>query len=392
MKRSIAKNRILIWGEQNNIPHLPVILLTFGRCYICKQATCRMIFSAQRYDPEQRRLAISRLTALWAFAESGLGGVLHALQVPFTGLIVGGMAVILLICIAQLAANNLGQLFKSLIVVLIVKAMVSPLTPFPAYVAVTFQAVVAWCLFRSVGIHLISMIVLGVLAMLESAVQKIIILTLFFGRSLWKAVDEWMQTISSQLHLPFQASGQWLVGTYLFIYVMAGLIVGIIAYRIIKTDEADQDVLVMWPDRIATAVPATRRRSRYRPLVFLTILLLMALTLYWIAPDAKQGWSAVLRTIIWTSCMIGCWYLIIGPVMTRLIMQVLHKQEHRYSDEVAATLSFMPVLRQLSGWAWQQSKMKKGPGRYPLFLSLLIQATLLWKDPLPVDPITSPAT
>jgi hypothetical protein len=38
----------------------------------------------ENLSKEQKLAAISRLTALWAFAESGLGGVLHALQIPFT--------------------------------------------------------------------------------------------------------------------------------------------------------------------------------------------------------------------------------------------------------------------------------------------------------------------
>ena len=34
-----------------------------------------------------------KLTALWAFVEVALGGMLHALRVPLTGVVVGGTAV-----------------------------------------------------------------------------------------------------------------------------------------------------------------------------------------------------------------------------------------------------------------------------------------------------------
>src|SRR6202008_2387238 len=89
-----------------------------------------------KYLPdEQRSAAIQRLTALWAFTESGLGGLLHALQIPFTGLVVGGMAVIIISFIAEISGNNYKQILKSALIVLIVKAMVSPYTPFPAYIA-----------------------------------------------------------------------------------------------------------------------------------------------------------------------------------------------------------------------------------------------------------------
>ena len=64
---------------------------------------------------EQKVLAIQRLTALWAFAESGLGGMLHALQLPFTGLIVGGLSVIIITLIAKfLLCYNFDVCFQLL--------------------------------------------------------------------------------------------------------------------------------------------------------------------------------------------------------------------------------------------------------------------------------------
>ncbi len=59
-----------------------------------------MNISVNQSSIEQRQLAVQRLTALWAFSESGLGGILHALQMPFTGLLVGGMAILLISLIA----------------------------------------------------------------------------------------------------------------------------------------------------------------------------------------------------------------------------------------------------------------------------------------------------
>ena len=92
----------------------------------------------------QHSLAIQRLTALWAFAESGLGGVLHAFQIPFTGLVIGGFAVIIITLIAKFSDHHYQQILKSFLIVLIVKAMVSPHTPVPAYLAISFQAIMGF--------------------------------------------------------------------------------------------------------------------------------------------------------------------------------------------------------------------------------------------------------
>ena len=145
---------------------------------------------------EQRITAVQRLTALWAFCESGLGGLLHALQIPFTGLVVGGLAVIIITFIAKISGHKYLQVLQSLLVVLVVKAMVSPYTPFPAYIAVSFQALVGFLLFNLFQVNLLSIFLLSTIAMLESAIQKLLILTLFFGRSFWKATDDMMDFIA----------------------------------------------------------------------------------------------------------------------------------------------------------------------------------------------------
>lgn len=62
---------------------------------------------------EQKRLAIQRLTALWAFSESGLGGVVHALKIPFTGIMLGGFAVIIITLIAYFSEKSTSIFYKA---------------------------------------------------------------------------------------------------------------------------------------------------------------------------------------------------------------------------------------------------------------------------------------
>ena len=166
---------------------------------------------------EQRKNAIQRLTALWAFTESGLGGIMHALQIPFTGLLVGGMAVIMISIIAKIAEHNFKQLLKSAIIVLIIKAMISPHTPFTAYVAVSFQALLGFALFSLLSVNFISIFLLSTIAMLESAIQKILILTLFFGESLWKAMDGMIAWLSNQFGSIVSNGSYWIIGINLMI-------------------------------------------------------------------------------------------------------------------------------------------------------------------------------
>ena len=91
---------------------------------------------------------ITRLTALWALSEAGLGGVLHAIQFPFTGLLVGGFAIVLISLIAYFSDHKWDTIFRSLLVVLIIKLAVSPHSPPTSYLAVSFQAFMAALIFN----------------------------------------------------------------------------------------------------------------------------------------------------------------------------------------------------------------------------------------------------
>ncbi len=102
----------------------------------------------QLQTPRQNLNAITRLTALWAFNESGLGGLMFALKIPLTGFFVGGFAVLLIGLIAWYAQRDYRQVLKATVLVLIIKATVSPHAPLPAYLAVAFQGVAGALIYR----------------------------------------------------------------------------------------------------------------------------------------------------------------------------------------------------------------------------------------------------
>jgi len=313
---------------------------------------------------EQRSVAIQRLTALWAFAESGLGGILHALQIPFTGLIVGGMAVIIISFIAGISERNYKQILKSAVIVLIVKAMVSPHTPFPAYIAVSFQAFLGYALFSILRVNLVSIFLLSTIAMMES--------------------DEMMDFIATQFGTSSVDGSRWIIGSYLFIYLIGGFIIGWITYRIIKgfaSGKASsnlENAIIFNTEVFKQAAPKRTFLNKLWGIIL--VLVVLSVILFVFAPDAKQGWVAVLRTISWTMAVILLWYMVARPVFTKLIQKLLRKKESRYSDEVLKVLSFLPVLRQLTALAWEKSKLYSGREKWQFFFSAFIHWSLTYSD------------
>ena len=331
-------------------------------------------------SPEQRITAVQRLTALWAFCESGLGGLLHALQIPFTGLVVGGLAVIIITFIAKISEHNYSQILQSLLIVLVVKAMVSPYTPFPAYIAVSFQALVGLILFCLLRVNLISILLLSTIAMLESAIQKLLILTFFFGQSFWKATDEMMGFIAKQFGTAAIDGSQWLIAIYLLIYLLGGIFIAMMAYKIIKGFSLDNETAILINTEIPIPAVSKRKSIRNKLWLMITVMIILSVSLFVFAADAKQGWVAVIKTVSWTMSVIMIWYMLISPLFTRFILWVLQKKESRYSESVSRTLSFLPVLRSLTAMAWKKSGVYKGWARMYFFCSTLLHWSLVYSE------------
>ena len=124
-----------------------------------------------------------RLIALWVLCEAVLGGMMHAVKIPFAGIVVSSAAVICISLIAYYVPVK-GAILKATIIVAIFKLMLSPHTPPTAYVAVFFQGLMGQILFFNLRFFRLSCILLAVLALVESPIQRIIVVTVLYGDNL----------------------------------------------------------------------------------------------------------------------------------------------------------------------------------------------------------------
>ena len=184
---------------------------------------------------------ITRLTALWALSEAGLGGVLHAIQFPFTGLLVGGFAIVLISLIAYFSDHKWDTIFRSLLVVLIIKLAVSPHSPPTSYLAVSFQAFMAALIFNKLRINMWSTMLLGVTTLIESAIQKILVVWIVYGSSLWTAIDGFSEYVIQKMGMFGELfSSHVLISVYLWLYALLGLVIGYMIYDIVQYMDYNQ--------------------------------------------------------------------------------------------------------------------------------------------------------
>jgi hypothetical protein len=336
---------------------------------------------------ESRRIT-DRLTALWALNEAGLGGVLHAVKSPFTGLLVGGMAVILIALIAYFADKKTTTVLKSTILVLIVKAAASPHSPLPAYLAVGFQGLTGAFVFTMLRSHRLAALLLGIAALCESALQKIITLTLIYGNSLWESIDLFFNYILHEFGFLKQPENvrisMVLIFLYFALYLLAGIFIGYLAGLLpseLKRMHHQLDLTVTGQlaeyDQNAKAVSPIPRPFWRKKIFKIGLVLLVMVTIFSLIPHESSGVSRALYVLLRSCTVILIWYVLAAPLINRLIHTFLSKERIKYAAEVEHILFLIPHLRRATLILWKHSARFKYLERLKYFLLTWIYYALI---------------
>ena len=310
--------------------------------------------------------AVNRLTALWALNESGLGGVLHAAKFPFTGIFVGGFAVILISLIARYSNYSFKAILKATAMVLMIKAAVSPHSPFPAYLAVSFQGLLGAVMFSLSRNFKITPIVFGGLALLESAIQKILLTVLFFGMSFWKSVDDFVLNTIKLLHLPADFSfSEWIAISYVVFYFVMGLILGRFASKIPDLiSSLDFSEL-----KLSDTKDLANQNRKNKSLIIIAVLSI-ALSLQLISFFGGLPFIQLLARVIFFMLL---FYYVVGPLTTKLIIFLSRNRSEEISklneDVAQLRLAVKPVINYVN-------KNYNGINRFKMFVLYMIAISL----------------
>ena len=308
-----------------------------------------------------------RLIALWVLCEAMLGGIIHGFKIPVSGLIVGSCAVVC-ICLLAWYVPARGAIIKATIIVAIFKMMLSPQAPPPAYIAVFFQGAMGELLFfRNRRFYQFSCIVLAILALLESGLQRIIVLTIIYGNDLWKVINDFINSLTKQKvatnYSLFIGSG------YVLLHLITGCVVGwwasILPNRIEKWSNNKQYTVII-KDTAEIALPAlSKKRKRLKKglLVIWILLIILYVQSYFkigipLLP-AHISFKIFLRSLI---IVLG-WIFIVGPLMKHILHNWLKKKQTNSQQEVQEILQLLPATQQMIAKSWKQAAGMKGWGK-----------------------------
>lgn len=306
-----------------------------------------------------------RLIALWVLCEALAGGMFHAIKVPGSGLIVGGCAVIC-ICLMAHYYPKRGAILKATLIVAIFKMMLSPHTPATAYLAVFFQGFCGEILFGFRSYYKISCVLLGFLALVESSIQRIIVLTIIYGTAFWKAVNEFIKKLTGE---PGRNNySLYLAIGYVLMHAVAGIAIGIYASNIPRKlsqwKVANPHYLIVADQDSSDPFIADKKKKKKKFKTWLVICWLIVVVFYLqsiIFPSSAWMPSSVLLGILIRSVIIVLtWYLFLGPLFLFFIKKWLSKKQNQNQKEIGSVLALLPATRNIFRKSWIMTNKLRG--------------------------------
>lgn len=335
-------------------------------------------------------LSVLRITALWAFSESAFGGILHALTVPLRGIFINAAAVLFISLIALFSKSS-KEILKSTLIVILIKALVSPHSPLTAYFAVSIQGLVGYLLFLNKNFFRTSALLLGIITLFFSGIQKIVVLTILFGNNLWKSINIFIKQVANEfLSLGFHSDihyGFLLIGIYVFIHLIAGTIIGIYAGGLPKKlDEYSDKIKEIDFGVSLSELPKKIKKGKkktwlMRPTGIIIISILLVLLIYSYFNPYKSDIASVdiLIMLVRSIVLTIIWYALLAPFVKNMFQKFISGKKSFYSEDIDEILNLFPHFKRIVGYTWNESQRLKGLKRIKYFLSTSFYYLLLSK-------------
>lgn len=307
-----------------------------------------------------------RYTALWAFSESVLGGILHAFRIPFTGLFLGGFAVIFLSLISDVSHSK-KDLLKVTSIVIFIKFILSPNTPFTAYIAVFMQGVFAFLAFSLIRNRSVAIAILSFLTAIWSVSQKIILTTIIFGMTFWYSIDQLAvyvaRIVGVNLNQNFSMS-LILISAYVILHLMGAFIFARIAINLpdylkknkIRLEQTIKNLETFENNNFDTSssIQNSKKEKWYKKpnRIILFIFLLLIAFITYLNPDwGKIKFVDVVSMLVRAVILIYLWFKVISPNLIKIFIKILRRNSNlEYINDLTV---LFPEFKKLILYSWK---------------------------------------
>lgn len=318
-----------------------------------------------------------RLVALWVLCEAMLGSIIFSFKIPISGLVIGSCAVACISLIAWYAPAR-GAIIRATIIVAIFKMMLTPQAPPAAYVAVFFQGLMGELLFHNKKYYRVACMALALLAMTESAFQRIFVLTILYGNDFWTAVNVFFTKLTGSNKLTDYSF--FIIFCYVLTHIITGLLLGIWVgllpdkIRLMKSLQTKYNV-----DATVLAInaPVQKRNKTGRRVLFTVWIALLALyvqSFFHIGTPLLSS-QLVVRILIRSSIIILTWYFLVSPMLKQLLHKWLQQKKQQSVKQVQQVLNLLPSTKGLVSKSWRLARDRKGWKRIMLCCKIILANT-----------------
>ena len=306
------------------------------------------------------------LVGLWAVGECGIGGILHAMKIPLTGIVVGGIAAMCLYFIALRSEKKGKAILEATSTVLLIKLIASPHSPWQAYVAVIFQAAMAMVFLTGKTIHPVQVLAFTLLTQIESAVQRILITVLIFGNKFIASLDKMMSSMLASIGLEYSQSVVWQAfGVYVILHVVMGIGLGL------WLPKMEGELSKIQPHLASLQSSPYPKKRRSRIYSIMVIGLIVPILLAWYFQD-----YTLLYIFLRVMAITLFFLFVLSPLLKYLLKTYLEKsQSSIHAQEILQQLpALLSHYSRYARWAWHNyTGLKKA--KY-LFIALLYATTV----------------
>ncbi len=338
-----------------------------------------MIANSGNYSFEPQ-IDPKRIIAIWGFSEAALGGILHALKIPLTGMFVGSAAVIFITLLAHYSQKK-TVILNATITVIVIKAIISPHTPLAAYFAVGLQGLLGYLFFSIIKIKKIAAGLLGFFALLFSALQKFILLTIIFGNTLWESIDDFVNYILLQLKIDIYgytiSFSIILISIYSLVHVAAGIYfaskAAALPHKLREKSYLLTEAFRNYLTEDLFARKELHKKKRWwkkKSGIVLIVFFISLMILTYFEPGFEKNRSYEILIMLLRSIVVTfVWFVIISPFLISRFNKFIEKNKFERASEINRVTSLFPEFKKIINYTWKSSADCKRFKRLRKFLS-----------------------
>jgi MFS family permease len=222
-----------------------------------------------------------------------------------------------------------------------------------------------------------------------SGIQKIVILTILFGNTLWNSLDIFIKQVSFEVFKidhPEINYGYMIISAYVVLHLVAGLFIGIYAGRLPQKIDYYKGAI---PTSISSInseeIPRREKRKKrnwfLRPTgIFILVLSAGVIILSYLSTELEDNVAISVMIMILRSLAITfIWFVILAPIIKKYFQKFVAKRKSEYAKDLEVIISMFPKFKEIVNYCWKLSSDKKGYKRIRYFLSTSFYYLLLSK-------------